>query len=218
MCEVTGMDYEKLERRTRLRDRSRKTLVYALLVFWAVLVLFPFYWMLLTSVKSYGAYNSEWVPKLYTTAPTLENYGTAFTAVPLGGCAADYYPFRRYNFGTGTSIRYRFQFTLNRRFSIGNDFYFMRLFILKGKTPEKLALYTSDEHRYKKEMEDGINAWGDKGEQSIFQNRLYFQCHFSRNLHLTLQHELNLRHGNYRYYPSITGKSHEWKAGVSYAL
>ena len=140
------------------------------------------------------------------------------SAVPLGGCAADYYPFRRYNFGTGTSIRYRFQFTLNRRFSIGNDFYFMRLFILKGKTPEKLALYTSDEHRYKKEMEDGINAWGDKGEQSIFQNRLYFQCHFSRNLHLTLQHEFNLRHGNYRYYPSITGKSHEWKAGVSYAL
>ena len=67
-------------------------------------------------------------------------------------------------------------------------------------------------------MEDGINSWCDKGEQSIFQNRLYFQCHFSRNLHLTLQHEFNLRHGNYRYYPSITGKSHEWKAGISYAL
>ena len=78
------MDYEKLERRTRLRDRSRKTLVYALLVFWAVLVLFPFYWMLLTSVKSYGSYNSEFIPRLYTLTPTLENYLSAFQAVPLG--------------------------------------------------------------------------------------------------------------------------------------
>ena len=78
------MDYEKLERRTRLRDRTRKTLVYALLVFWAVLVLFPFYWMLLTSVKSYGSYNSEFIPRLYTLTPTLENYLSAFQAVPLG--------------------------------------------------------------------------------------------------------------------------------------
>ena len=78
------MDYEKLERRARLRDRTRKTLVYALLVFWAVLVLFPFYWMLLTSVKSYGSYNSEFIPRLYTLTPTLENYLSAFRAVPLG--------------------------------------------------------------------------------------------------------------------------------------
>ena len=78
------MDYEKLERRARLRDRTRKTLVYALLLFWAVLVLFPFYWMLLTSVKSYGSYNSEFIPRLYTLTPTLENYLSAFQAVPLG--------------------------------------------------------------------------------------------------------------------------------------
>ena len=115
-------------------------------------------------------------------------------------------------------MRYRFQFTLNQGFSVGNDFYFMRLFIMKGETPEKLAMYTSDEHRYWKEVEDGINAWGDKGEQSIFQNRLYLQFHLCRNLLLTLQHEFYLRHGNYRYYPSITSKSHEWKFGVSYAL
>lgn len=50
---------------------------------WAVAVLFPFYWMILTSFKSYGAYNAEWVPKLFTTSPTLENYKSAFTAVPL---------------------------------------------------------------------------------------------------------------------------------------
>ena len=47
-------------------------------------MLFPFYWMILTSVKSYGAYNSEYIPQLFTLAPTLQNYVDAFTAVPLG--------------------------------------------------------------------------------------------------------------------------------------
>ena len=48
-----------------------------------MVVLFPFYWMLLTSVKSYGAYNSESVPKFFTLSPTLQNYRDAFTSVPL---------------------------------------------------------------------------------------------------------------------------------------
>ena len=46
-------------------------------------MLFPFYWMVLTSVKSYSSYNAEYVPQLYTTQPTLQNYTDAFTAVPL---------------------------------------------------------------------------------------------------------------------------------------
>ena len=49
-----------------------------------MIVLFPFYWMLLTSVKSYSSYNSEYVPQLYTLSPTLQNYFDAFTAVSLG--------------------------------------------------------------------------------------------------------------------------------------
>ena len=60
------MDYEKIERQAHLRNRILKTITYALLSFWAVLVLFPFYWMVLTSIKSYGAYNSEWIPQLFT--------------------------------------------------------------------------------------------------------------------------------------------------------
>ena len=69
-------------------DRLKKTLlgivIYTLLALWAVMVLFPFYWMILTSVKDYGAYSSEFIPKFYTLAPTLENYIEAFTAVSLG--------------------------------------------------------------------------------------------------------------------------------------
>ena len=61
----------------------RRGAVWALLVFWALMVLFPFYWMLLTSVKSYGGYNAEYVPKLFTLSPTLQNYADAFRAVPL---------------------------------------------------------------------------------------------------------------------------------------
>ena len=48
------------------------------------MVLFPFYWMILSSVKSYSAYSSEYIPKFFTLSPTLENYLDAFTAVPLG--------------------------------------------------------------------------------------------------------------------------------------
>ncbi len=83
------MDYEKIEKAARYRKNALNAFIYTVLVIWAILVLFPFYWMVLTSVKGYGAYNSEWVPKLYTLSPTLENYSDAFTAVPLGGYFAN---------------------------------------------------------------------------------------------------------------------------------
>lgn len=65
------------------RQTALKVITYVFLSFWALVVLFPFYWMVLTSIKSYSAYNSEYIPKLYTFAPTLQNYADAFTAVPL---------------------------------------------------------------------------------------------------------------------------------------
>lgn len=77
-------DYAKIEKQARIRSRVRSTAVHILLSLWAVIVLFPFYWMVLTSVKSYSAYNSEYIPKFFTLSPTLQNYVDAFTAVPLG--------------------------------------------------------------------------------------------------------------------------------------
>ena len=65
------------------RRRIRTSLLYVFLTIWAVAVLFPFYWMILTSFKSQGAYNSEQTPKFYVSEPTAENYREAFTAVPL---------------------------------------------------------------------------------------------------------------------------------------
>ena len=81
------MDFKKVEKTAKIKDRTVKGITYTLLGIWGVAVLFPFYWMLLTSFKSYGAYNSEFIPKLYTLSPTLQNYLDAFTAVPL----ADYF-------------------------------------------------------------------------------------------------------------------------------
>lgn len=77
------MDYEQIEAAAKRKRRVRTFFIGLLLTLWAILVLFPFYWMLLTSVKSYGSYNSEYIPKLFTLYPTLENYASAFSQVPL---------------------------------------------------------------------------------------------------------------------------------------
>ena len=76
-------NYEKLERSAKVRGQVKNGIVYTFLTIWALVVLFPFYWMILSSIKSYAAYNSEYIPQLFTLAPTLENYLEAFTAVPL---------------------------------------------------------------------------------------------------------------------------------------
>lgn len=77
------VNYSKIEKRAKVLDGVRKALIYFLLSVWGIVVLFPFYWMVLTSVKSYGAYSSEHIPKFFTMSPTLKNYLDAFTEVPL---------------------------------------------------------------------------------------------------------------------------------------
>ena len=77
------IDYQKIDRAATARRRVVKIITYIFLTFWAIMVLFPFYWMLLTSVKSYSSYNAEFIPQLYTLSPTLQNYVDAFTQVPL---------------------------------------------------------------------------------------------------------------------------------------
>ena len=80
-------NYVHTEKTAERNRRISKAVIYTLLGVWAIAVLFPFYWMILTSFKEYSAYNSEYIPKFFTLSPTLENYRNAFTAVPL----ADYF-------------------------------------------------------------------------------------------------------------------------------
>lgn len=83
------MNETKITKVSKTKDRVLKTFVYIMLGAWGLVVLFPFYWMVLTSFKGYGAYNSEWIPKLFTLDLTIENYVDAFTKVPLGGYFAN---------------------------------------------------------------------------------------------------------------------------------
>ena len=78
------LDFDKIERQAAVRKRVFTIADYVFLTIWAIMVLFPFYWMLLTSVKSYSSYNSEYIPQFFTLAPTLQNYHDAFTTVSLG--------------------------------------------------------------------------------------------------------------------------------------
>lgn len=76
--------FNKMQKTVSRRQKLRSILIYAFLTFWAIIVLFPFYWMILTSVKSYGSYNAEHIPSFFTLSPTLQNYKDAFLTVPLG--------------------------------------------------------------------------------------------------------------------------------------
>lgn len=79
----TTLDFDRAVKRAKLRKNVSKALIYGFLGLWGIIVLFPFYWMILSSFKSYAEYNSEVIPKFFSISPTLENYFTAFTSVPL---------------------------------------------------------------------------------------------------------------------------------------
>jgi len=63
-------------------DRVLKTALkvgsYILLAFWAFMVLFPFYWMIITSLKTAAEYNAELTPSFYPTSFEYRNYINAF--------------------------------------------------------------------------------------------------------------------------------------------
>lgn len=71
-------------KKSKIKNIISKIFIYLFLIIWAIIVLFPFYWMILTSLKSYSSYNGEYIPKFFVSNPTLENYAQAFSAVPLG--------------------------------------------------------------------------------------------------------------------------------------
>ena len=74
------MDYDLIEKRARGRQIGYLAAIGLVLVLWAIIVLFPFYWMLLTSVKSYGSYSSE--AQTDPVGPTSSGWGR----VRRGGC------------------------------------------------------------------------------------------------------------------------------------
>ena len=77
------IEYIKLDTRAAAKKAALNGVVYVMLAIWALVVIFPFYWMILTSVKTYASYNTEFIPKFLAIPPTFQNYIDAFKAVSL---------------------------------------------------------------------------------------------------------------------------------------
>lgn len=80
---VQTADYQQIKKHVGIRSKIGNGFIYGLLIIWALIVLFPFYWMILTSLKGYGEYNSEYIPRFFTLSPMFQNYIDAFSTVPL---------------------------------------------------------------------------------------------------------------------------------------
>ena len=73
--------------KTRIRQRAVGVLVqvllYAFLLLMALIVLFPFYWMVISSLKTLDEYRMS-VPTFFPRRVMLSNYADAFTTANLG--------------------------------------------------------------------------------------------------------------------------------------
>ena len=126
----------------RMVNGIGKTVTYFLLTFWAIVVLFPFYWMILTSVKSQGQYNAEFIPKLFTLSPTFENYIFAFTQVNLSRYFLNTVIFSAVTTGLMLIVTVLAAFAFSRLHFKGRDLAFT-LFLALMMIPSELVVITN---------------------------------------------------------------------------
>ena len=72
------IDYEKIERSARTRKKVFNIVVYTLLTFWGLMVLFPFYWTFVTSLKDTHELYSL-IVYYWPQHPTFDAYEHLFT-------------------------------------------------------------------------------------------------------------------------------------------
>lgn len=80
---MTEMDMAKVTARQKVVRVLVKVALYAFLITMAIIVLFPFYWMLISSVKSLEEYNLA-VPTMFPKEFHFENYVEGFKTAQLG--------------------------------------------------------------------------------------------------------------------------------------
>ena len=136
------MDYALSGRENRLKQNIGKGITYFLLGVWALLVLFPFYWMVMTSFKSYSAYNGEFIPKIITLSPTVENYLEAFSAVPLARYFLNTVVFTIVTTGIMLVVTVLAAFAFSRLEFPGRDLVFA-LFLALMMIPAELVVITN---------------------------------------------------------------------------
>lgn len=78
---LTIKEIEKKENRNK---KIHSILNYAFLTIAAIMVLFPFYWMIVNSLKLFSDYAAETIPSFFPRTIVFENYLLAWTSVKLG--------------------------------------------------------------------------------------------------------------------------------------
>lgn len=76
-------DLQQVSAKQRIMKILVMFLIYAFLICVAIFVLFPFYWMLISSVKSLDEYRLN-VPTMWPRSMLFSNYKTAFETASLG--------------------------------------------------------------------------------------------------------------------------------------
>ncbi len=80
---MVARDMQQVASKQRVSQFLGKAMTYLFLGFMALIVLFPFYWMIISSLKSLDEY--RWtVPSFWPTVIHFENYAEAFTTANLG--------------------------------------------------------------------------------------------------------------------------------------
>ncbi|MBR4361096.1 MAG: carbohydrate ABC transporter permease [Clostridia bacterium] len=80
---MQARDMQKTSGRQKVSKTLGMTGIYAFLIFMAVVVLFPFYWMIISSLKSLVEYKMS-PPTFFPLQVLLSNYADAFTTASLG--------------------------------------------------------------------------------------------------------------------------------------
>lgn len=81
--DYSKQDISKVEKRAKVVKIFVNIVVYFLLILVAISVLFPFYWMISSSLKDLNEYQRS-VPTFFPEVLHFENYKTAFTTANLG--------------------------------------------------------------------------------------------------------------------------------------
>lgn len=76
--ENLGFDIQNQEKKDQRKKIIIKVVVYALLTFMAILSIFPFYWMIITSLKTTPEYEAT-VPTMFPHTIDFSNYADAFS-------------------------------------------------------------------------------------------------------------------------------------------
>ena len=128
----------------------------------------------------------------------------AVNGVIFGAYANDTYAARRYNYGSGFSLRNNMRLSLGRRVAVGEEFYMARLFTPKGpKDPT---------------TQSGDYDWGEKGQVTLMQTRFYLHVNMGKNVKASASMGFFYRRANYAYSPDVHAHSNEASLAIIYSI